>query len=264
MNTYDSFLLEAIKASIISGKKIMEIYDSDSFRVELKEDNSPLTLADKKSHKEIKDVLSKFNIPVLSEEGKFVDFTVRKDWDKLWIIDPLDGTKEFIKRNGEFTVNIALVENNEPVLGVIYSPVLQRLYFGLKNRGAYRFIGSEIHESIEKYISLSAKLPLTKTKTYTIVASRSHMSDETKAFIEQKKAYKQHVEFVSMGSSLKICLVAEGTADCYPRFAPTMEWDTAAGQAIAESAGKTFIDYKTGKSMRYNKEILLNNCFVVE
>ena len=195
----------------------------------------------------------KTNIPILSEEGKLTDYKDRKNWKLLWIVDPLDGTKEFVKRNGEFTVNIALVKNGKPILGVIFVPVKGWLYYASSN-GSYR----EIDEK-------KVKLPLeNKSINFKVVGSRSHQSPETKEYFDDIRKRKKNVEIVSMGSSIKICLVAEGSADVYPRFAPTMEWDTAAGHAIAKYAGKKLIDFKTKQEMIYNRERLTNNWFIVE
>jgi 3'(2'), 5'-bisphosphate nucleotidase len=266
-------LRTAINASLKAGEKIIEVYNSD-FAVEHKDDKSPLTLADKKSHETIDEILSETKIPVLSEEGKNIPYDERKNWQHLWIVDPLDGTKEFVKRNGEFTVNIALIENQKPILGVIYIPMMKVLYFSSKGLGAYKIDLSPLPLSLtrrgvggeaEELISLSEKLPLKKSLSkFTVVASRSHLSPETENFINELKSKHGEINFVSSGSSIKLCLVAEGSANIYPRFAPTMEWDTAAGQAIAELAGKTVIDYSTKKSMLYNRENLLNNWFLVE
>jgi len=242
----------AINAAIEGGNEIMKVYNDD-FEVYIKEDDSPLTVADQNANKVIVDQLGKTGIPVLSEEGKTIPYSERKNWDKLWIVDPLDGTKEFIKRNGEFTVNIALIENGSPIMGVIYVPVKKTLYYA-SEAGAFK----KNEDNIEK-------LPINKKKEkYVAVGSRSHMSDETKAFFNQLKDTHGEIDVVSMGSSLKICLVAEGIADVYPRFAPTMEWDTAAGQAIAKYAGKSLIDYDTKKEMLYNRDELRNNWFIVQ
>ena len=242
----------AINAAVEGGHEIMKVYNDD-FEVYIKEDDSPLTIADQNANKVIVDQLDKTGIPVLSEEGKAIPYSERKNWDKLWIVDPLDGTKEFIKRNGEFTVNIALIENGSPVMGVIYVPVKKTLYYA-SEAGAYK-----------KSKDIIEKLPIDKKKEkYVAVGSRSHMSDETKAFFNQLKDTHGEIDVVSMGSSLKICLVAEGIADVYPRFAPTMEWDTAAGQAIAKYAGKSLIDYNTKKEMLYNRDELRNNWFIVQ
>ena len=242
----------AINAAVEGGNEIMKVYNDD-FEVYIKEDDSPLTVADQNANKVIVDQLNKTGIPVLSEEGKAIPYSERKNWDKLWIVDPLDGTKEFIKRNGEFTVNIALIENGSPIMGVIYVPVKKTLYYA-SEAGAFK----KDEDNIEK-------LPINQKKEkYVAVGSRSHMSDETKAFFNQLKDTHGEIDVVSMGSSLKICLVAEGIADVYPRFAPTMEWDTAAGQAIAKYAGKSLIDYDTKKEMLYNRDELRNNWFIVQ
>jgi len=243
----------AEKAAIQGGKEILDVYHSDNFEVEEKGDQSPLTLADRKAHLAIMQVLEASGIPVLSEEGKEIPYEERKNWKRLWIVDPLDGTKEFIKRNGEFTVNIALIDNGAPLLGVIYVPVKNELYSGASGMGARKVQNGE-----------SIAIPIVqKARKYRAVGSRSHMSPETQDFLENLKKEHGEVEIVSMGSSLKICLVAEGTADVYPRFAPTMEWDTAAGHAIAKAAGKSLIDVKTNEEMVYNRKDLLNNWFVV-
>jgi len=238
----------------------MRVYDGD-VQVTFKSDDSPLTLADRRSHAVIEDALRVTGIPILSEEGAEIPFEERRGWTRLWIVDPLDGTKEFVKRNGEFTVNIALVEDGYPVLGVIYVPVTGTLYFAAQGLGAWKAtapLSSDIRRN-------AARLPLAvgHDRPLRIVASRSHLSAETGAFIREEEERKGKVELVSMGSSLKICLVAEGSADMYPRFAPTMEWDTAAGQAIAEAAGRTLVEYRTGTRMRYNKEQLRNDWFLV-
>ena len=255
----------AITAALEAGKAILKIYHSGEFDVEIKGDNSPLTKADTASHNVIMSFLTKTNIPVLSEEGKAIAYEERKDWNRLWIVDPIDGTKEFIKRNGEFTVNIALIENQKTLIGVIFVPVTGELYFSTKEIGAFKVTVDLDNFDIETLISNGNKLPLDREdKTFTIVASRSHMSSETEDYVAEMKAKYGNVNLISKGSSLKLCMVAEGTADCYPRFAPTMEWDTAAGQAICEHAGFKVIDWKTKESMLYNREELLNNWFLVK
>jgi 3'(2'), 5'-bisphosphate nucleotidase len=248
----NNWLNIAKEAAKKAGDKILQIYGNE-FSVSYKEDKSPLTIADQKANDIIESYLLKTNIPILSEEGKLTEYKDRKNWKLLWIVDPLDGTKEFVKRNGEFTVNIALVKNGKPILGVIFVPVKGWLYYGSSN-GSFR----EINEK-------KVKLPLDKKSTnFKVVGSRSHQSPETKEYFEDIKKRKKNVEIVSMGSSLKICLVAEGSADVYPRFAPTMEWDTAAGHAIANHAGKKLIDLDTKKEMTYNRQRLKNNWFIVE
>ena len=258
-------LTTAITAALEAGKAILEIYHSGAFDVELKGDNSPLTRADTASHNVIMSYLTKTDIPVLSEEGRDITYQERKDWKQLWIVDPIDGTKEFIKRNGEFTVNIALIENQRPVIGVIFVPVTGELYFSSKELGAYKVKVHLEDYNVEALLSKGNKLPLEREdNTFTIVASRSHMSIETGEYVQQMRDLHGEVNLISKGSSLKLCMVAEGAANCYPRFAPTMEWDTAAGQAICEHAGFEVIDWDTKKNMLYNREELLNNWFLVK
>jgi len=260
----DSLLEFAINASINAGKAILEVYNNTNIEIELKEDKSPLTLADKNAHLEIVKILNSTNIPILSEEGKHILFDERKDWEYLWIVDPLDGTKEFISRNGDFTVNIALIHKNIPVLGVVYIPVSGTFYYGFKGKGAFR---SEVHNvnNVKDVISNSVKLPLLATsRPYTVVASRSHMNDETEKYILEIENEKGKVSTLSRGSALKICLVAEGSADVYPRFGPTMEWDTAAGHAVAVEAGCSFTQGDGMTTVLYNKQNLFNPYFIVK
>jgi len=258
-------LLEtAIDASIIAGKEIMNVYNSSDFNVELKSDDSPLTLADQKANAAIMEFLVDTDIPIISEENKLIGYDERKKWDRCWIVDPLDGTKEFIKRNGEFTVNIALIENNKPILGVIYIPVQQKIYFtNTSYDKTFQLILSDLEMRAEEITKVAQEIqPMEQIEKMRIVGSRSHLNDETKSFIEAIETEKT-IEVVSSGSSLKFCLVAEGAADRYPRFAPTMEWDTAAGQAICEAAGVSVIDHTTNAPLLYNKEDLLNPWFLV-
>ena len=259
------FLNTAITAALDAGKAILEIYHSGEFDVEIKGDNSPLTKADTASHNVIMTYLIKTDIPVLSEEGKAILYEERRDWKQLWIVDPIDGTKEFIKRNGEFTVNIALIEDQKPLIGVIFVPVTGELYFSSKEMGAFKVKVDLESFDVESLISNGNKLPLQREdNTFTIVASRSHMSPETETYVQEMRDIHGEVYLISKGSSLKLCMVAEGTADCYPRFAPTMEWDTAAGQAICEHAGFKVIDWVAKEDMLYNREELLNNWFLVK
>jgi 3'(2'), 5'-bisphosphate nucleotidase len=260
-----SLLKTTITAALEAGKAILEIYHSGEFDIEIKGDNSPLTKADTASHNVIMSYLTETNIPVLSEEGKAMAYEERKDWSQLWIVDPIDGTKEFIKRNGEFTVNIALIENQKTLMGVIFVPVTGELYFSTKEMGSFKVTVDLDNFDIETLILNGNKLPLEREdKIFTIVASRSHMSAETENFVQEMRNIHGEVNLISKGSSLKLCMVAEGTADCYPRFAPTMEWDTAAGQAICEHAGFQIIDWGTKQDMLYNREELLNNWFLVK
>ena len=241
----------------------------EDFAIERKADNSPLTIADKRSHAHIMDELDATSIPVLSEEGRLTDYNIRKGWKTLWVVDPLDGTKEFIKRNGEFTVNIALVENGIPVLGVIYVPVSRTLYFSEDSIGAYRIEGIDARSaglSPDDLMEKADRLPLEQadTKGFVVVASRSHLSPETEEYIRKLESEYGHVNLISCGSSLKICRVAEGSADIYPRFAPTMEWDTAAGHAIVRASGKNIYLTDERTPLHYNKENLLNPWFIVK
>jgi 3'(2'), 5'-bisphosphate nucleotidase len=258
-------LLElCIHASLVAGKAILEIYNSD-FSVEHKDDKSPLTEADKQSHLAIVEVLKGTNIPILSEEGRDIPYEERKDWEYFWMIDPLDGTKEFVKRNGEFTVNIALIHQQQAIMGIIYVPVKDSLYAGAQGIGSFKIDGLDTLKDlkIETLLKEENKLPKKLVRKYTIVGSRSHMSAETEEFIAAKRQEQGEIEMISVGSSLKLCMVAEGIADDYPRFAPTMEWDTAAGQAIVEAMGGKVIDWETKASMKYNRKDLLNKWFLV-
>lgn len=259
-------LQTVIRASLLAGNEIMNIYLNGDFDIDFKSDESPLTKADTRSHEIIVGHLKNTNIPILSEEGKNIPFEERRDLHRLWIVDPLDGTKEFIKRNGEFTVNIALVENQIPIMGAIYAPALGTLYYADKGK-AYRMEDVTI-ENYSKKLKSAERLPLQKLShqksKYTIVASKSHLSTETETYIRSLEEKYGEVITISKGSSLKFCLVAEGTANEYPRFAPTMEWDTAAGQAICTSAGYDVIDLNTKKTMLYNRQNLLNSWFLVK
>ena len=255
---------KAIKASILAGNEILDVYSTADFQVEIKSDNSPLTIADKRSHNKIMEVLDDNIIPIMSEEGAIADYNERKNWDLYWCIDPLDGTKEFIKRNGEFTVNIALMKKNKPVGGVIYVPVTKELYFSESTIGAYKIDSITEVKGIEDLINMANKLPLQNNReNFTIVASRSHLSKETQDFIDKMQKRFGNVETISKGSSLKLCMVAEGNADIYPRFAPTMEWDTAAGTAIALGAGFKVTKADGITPLDYNKDDLLNPWFIV-
>lgn len=257
-------LYKAIQSALMAGEEILKVYNSN-FEVQQKEDNSPLTLADKRAHETISELLKSTDYPVLSEEGKDMPYEERANLPYFWMVDPLDGTKEFVKRNGEFTVNIALIHQQRAILGVIYVPVTKMLYYGGHGIGAYKLeLTSFLNMDMVAIMSRSRKLPLAEgPKNFTVVASRSHLSETTRDFIDGLKLQHKHVDFISSGSSIKLCIVAEGNADVYPRFAPTMEWDTAAGQAICEAAGKQVIDYTTNQRLLYNKPNLLNNWFIV-
>ena len=242
-----------------AGDAIMEIYQRD-FTVDYKEDSSPLTDADRAAHGIILRGLHALypKIPFLSEEGDAIPYEIRQHWEAFWLVDPLDGTKEFIRKNGEYTVNIALVENGRPVLGVVYAPALDRMYYAKEGKGGWR---QDAHQPAQK-------LPLhvndSREQKLTVVASKSHRSLETEAYIDELRKSTQELEVVTIGSSLKICLVAEGYADCYPRLGPTMEWDTAAAQIIATESGCRVEAAAGGHELIYNKKDLLNPYFVVE
>ncbi|MGB0175695.1 MAG: 3'(2'),5'-bisphosphate nucleotidase CysQ [Owenweeksia sp.] len=257
-------LLDAIEASVLAGQEILKIYE-DTFEVEYKKDNTPLTLADKRSHETIVEKLQVTGIPILSEEGKEIRYEDRNHWKVLWVVDPLDGTKEFIKQNGEFTVNIALVEGQDPKMGVIYVPVQDVLYFGAPETGSYKIerAGKADLTDMDTLLENGQKLPVSYDRPFTMVGSRSHMNDDTAEFFAGIRREHPQAEVISCGSSLKICMVAEGKADVYPRFAPTMEWDTAAGHAIVKYAGFDILKPDTNQPLQYNKEDLLNPWFIV-
>ena len=261
----ETLLNIAINASISAGKAILEVYGSNDFQVETKSDNSPLTLADRNAHNVIVNFLKETNIPILSEEGKSIPFEERKNWKQFWLVDPLDGTKEFVKRNGEFTVNIALIENGRPIMGVIYVPVSDILYVGELNEGAYRVKNVSECKTQEERLHNAEILPVLRNDSiFKVVASRSHLNHETQNYLENIRQEYNDVEIVSKGSSLKLCLVAEGEADIYPRFGPTSEWDTGAGHAIVlASGGKVVLAEDETKELTYNKENILNPFFIV-
>jgi 3'(2'), 5'-bisphosphate nucleotidase len=260
---FNELLVKAINASIEGGHAIMEVYASD-FSVEHKDDKSPLTLADKNCNEVIESHLKGTEIPFLSEEGANITYEDRKDWEYSWLVDPLDGTKEFVKRNGEFTVNIALIHNGSPIMGVIYVPVKEELYFAMEGIGSYKVSQNSVIDDLKELISSSDKLPINYNReNYVIVGSRSHMSAETEVFFDEKKKEHGNIEVMAVGSSLKLCMVAEGKADAYPRYAPTMEWDTGAGHAIAKFAGFSVKQYNSSDDVIYNKENLLNPWFLV-
>jgi len=265
--TNTQILEKAIWASIEAGIKVNEIYQMD-FEIAFKADKSPLTTADTASNEVIMRYLDPLQIPVLSEEGRSISYEERSRWQRLWIVDPLDGTKEFIKKNGEFTINVALVEKGSPIMGVIYIPVERSLYFASEETGSMKVMDitpADLNTSLDEFMMRGTKLPLKKAdRVYTIVGSKSHLSPETEVFINSLKEKHGDVEVLSRGSSLKICMVAEGMADIYPRFAPTMEWDIAAGHAIAKYAGSRIIKTDSNDEVSYNKKDLLNPWFIVQ
>ncbi|MBN2163218.1 MAG: 3'(2'),5'-bisphosphate nucleotidase CysQ [Pontiellaceae bacterium] len=278
MNTNELMKIAA-ECAIQAGEAMLEIYAQD-FEVEFKSDDSPLTAADKAAHRIIVAALEQTPYPVLSEESAAVSYEERSSWTTYWLVDPLDGTKEFIKKNGEFTVNIALIDQGIPVAGVVYVPVEATLYLGLEN-GAFK-VAQCVGKSIDELIgsATSCRISQSPSTPLRIVASKSHCNDETRSFIADLEARYGAVELVSRGSSLKLCMVAEGSADIYPRIAPTMEWDTAAAHAVVRAAGGAVFEFNPSVSaadylctpdaqesfsamLRYNKENLLNPYFVV-
>lgn len=242
-----------VKTAQKAGEKILDIYNNEDFEstVDFKADDSPLTIADKESHKIIAADLEQFapEIPVLSEEGRSIEYAERKEWDIFWCVDPLDGTKEFINRNGEFTVNIALIKDGRTLMGVVYAPVLDKTYYGVVGEGATVTEGTN-----------SSELKVNnKTDQMIAVRSKSHASDAEEELFSKYNV----VDTISVGSSLKFCMVAEGKADIYYRHGPTMEWDTAAGQAVVEASGGAVLD-ADNNPFAYNKENLLNGSFLVK
>ena len=253
----------AVESAYLAGDAIMDVYNSADFGLEIKSDDSPLTLADKRAHTLIVKHLKETNIPILSEEGDSISYQERRNWPLFWMVDPLDGTKEFIKRNGEFTVNIALIKQGMPIFGVVYSPVLEKMYFGgnfLENS----FVEEKKQNctALSKYESKNISF-LDDLDIVRIIASRSHQSIDDMSFIDQ---YSK-TELMPMGSSLKFIVLAEGKADVYPRYAPCMEWDTAAAHAILQGVGMDIYQMDgnksvTNNSLIYNKENLLNPNFI--
>jgi len=257
MNKLDYNKLSKTIFSIVksAGREILKIYNKSDLGITYKKDKSPLTIADQASNRIIEEGLKRVtpNIPILSEEGKKVKYDERKKWNMFWLIDPLDGTKEFIKRNGEFTVNVALISDNEPILGVVYAPVLDTLWYGALNHGSFK---SANNKTLIKINSVTPK----KDSIIKIVTSRSHANNpDLNNFLENYSNY----ELMKMGSSIKICLVADGSAHIYPRFGPTMEWDTAAAHAVVKYAGGNIYDLDNMNELIYNKSNLLNPGFLV-
>jgi len=276
MEDRSTLLMACVKSALTAGRAILEVYDGPDMQVEKKSDDSPLTLADRRAHDIIMKGIGNLGIPVLSEEGRNIPFEERSQWPHMWVVDPLDGTKEFIKRNGEFTVNIALVERGAPTMGVVFVPVADCLYFADVEQGAFtiercRAAGIEEKrvddiDGLGSLVDKAARLPVVRDpdRPFTIMGSRSHATPELEAYVEEMRRKHGDVNFISAGSSLKICRVAEGAADIYPRLGPTMEWDTAAGQAIAVASGAKVVRHDDGTPLAYNKENLLNPWFIVE
>lgn len=256
LNTID--VQQVIAIAEAAGDEIMHIYATDDFAVAEKSDNSPLTKADKASNAVIVQALKKHfpEIPIISEENKLTGYDERRNWSLLWLVDPLDGTKEFIKKNGEFTVNIALIKDGKPVMGVVGIPARKHMYYAVEGKGAYKI---DEHGNTHR---LHVAEP--RTDVIALIGSRSHPSPEFDAYLRDMESKYAQVDFVPAGSSLKFCLVAEGKADVYPRLGPTMEWDTAAGHAVVLEAGARVKVYGSTTDLQYNKENLLNPFFIVE
>jgi len=249
------WLEDVVNIATEAGRRILDVYERQ-FDVSRKDDGSPLTDADRAAHEVIVERLAALtpSIPVLSEESAKIDYSERAGWRRFWLVDPLDGTKEFVNRNGEFTVNIALIDNGAPLLGVVYVPVTGVCYLAVHGQGAWKEQGG------------SNRLPI-RVRAYhsghaTVVASRSHRGDAVDKFLANLKAREGEYDTTSLGSSLKLCRVAEGVADVYPRLGPTSEWDTAAAQCVVECAGGRVTDLD-GQSLRYNKSNILNPWFLV-
>ena len=265
---YSNLLLMALHASLRAGEAILKINPAQA-GIEWKEDHSPVTLADRASQKIILEILSQNQspaLPLLSEEGSPVSFDERKRWESFWLVDPLDGTREYIRQSAEYSVNVALVQNGRPVLGVIVAPALQTAYFAAEGMGSFKAtapfpIPADFQKLMEGAQRLQVKPSGAVGEKLKVVASRSYLSAETRDYIAQLEK-KGPVETLSAGSSLKFCRVAEGAADLYPRFSPTMEWDTAAGQAVLESAGGAVLEVPSGLPLVYNKEKLTNPWFI--
>jgi 3'(2'), 5'-bisphosphate nucleotidase len=262
-------LLMAIRAAVKAGIQILKVYESKQYNILYKEDESPLTAADIKSHETINHYLLSGEIPILSEEASKIPYSQRKSWEYFWLVDPLDGTREFLNRNDEFTVNIALIKRTSPLAGIIYSPVSQILYFSVPGRGVFKTKSASSYvftiDSLQTLQERSDRLPYEITgDKITVITSRSFNSADTEKYILNLKNRYQNVELISAGSALKFGLIAEGKADIYPRFAPTMEWDVAAGHAILKESGFSVADAKTGDSLVYNKPDLENPWFIAK
>ena len=255
MPNYSKELQIALEAAVKAGENIMEVYNStESINYEKKADDSPLTIADKKSHNTIIDFLKDTEIDIISEESKSIEYQERKNWEEYWLIDPLDGTKEFIKKNGEFTVNIALIKNNKPHLGVVYCPVKKILYWNDNDKKVFKREKEETRE-------IKKRKPINENEEgLRVVVSRSHMSEETSEYVNKLTRPK----LISCGSSLKFLYIADNKADIYPRFGPTMEWDTAAAHSILNALEIHVINLDTGRELSYNKENLLNPYFIIK
>ena len=254
--SYDDFINVALDAAVLAGEKIMEVYNASEYiDFESKNDNSPLTIADKKSHDTIVSMLKKTGTHIISEESESIDYQIRKKWKEYWLIDPLDGTKEFIKKNDEFTVNIALIKNNSPFIGIVYCPVKKILYWNDSNKNVYKkIIGKE-----KKQLNKRKKVDQGK-KNLRVIVSRSHLNEDTTQYIKKLNA----PQLISCGSSLKFLYIADNKADIYPRFGPTMEWDTAAAHSILKALDIMVTNLEDKRELSYNKKNLLNPYFLIK
>jgi 3'(2'), 5'-bisphosphate nucleotidase len=261
---YEIEMIEKIQTEALlklirqAGRAILEIYRQD-FKVQIKPDFTPVTLADHKANEILAQGLTAFfpDIPIITEENDQIPYSQRKAWSRFWLVDPLDGTKEFIKRNGEFAINLALIQEKHPVFGIIHVPVSDITYYGKKDKGCFKVTGNQDPES------LNPSRQKEKNKV-TVVGSRSYLSPEVYSFVNKLRQEFREVELIQMGSAIKFGLIAEGKADFYLRTGRTMEWDTAAGQVIVAECGKQVYDYKTGEPLEYNKVSLVNPWFIVK
>lgn len=265
--TNKELLTLSVELSLKAGREIMEVYQNhQEMEVELKTDNTPVTEADKRAHNTIVESLMGTNIPIISEEGDLPSYKERRDWHRFWLIDPLDGTKEFIKRNGDFTVNIALIEEGKPLLGVVYTPVHKTVYFAEVGFGSWRTTEITVDTFCQELLWENAEsLPVKQEHSpYTVLLSRSHMTEETYQWVEEKKNEEPSLTTKHAGSSLKSCIIAEGNAHIHPRLGNTMEWDTGAAHAVVLAAGKDIVNFHTGESLQYNTNNFVNPWFIVQ
>lgn len=267
-NIQQQLMAKAYNAAVRAGAVILDIYKREDYHISLKNDQSPLTIADRRAHETIKEYLGSTRIPILSEEGREMLYDERKNWELFWLVDPLDGTKEFINGNNEFTVNIALMSDNEAVAAVVYVPYISRMFMAVKGGGAYvKENVTALADSEADYASIGEgliSLPVaTKgNEPMQIAISRSHNTPETFAHIDAIRSCVPDLEVVEQGSSYKFCMLAEGTVDYYVRTSNTYEWDTAAGELILAEAGGSTVAIDSGKHLAYNKELLNNPHFV--
>jgi 3'(2'), 5'-bisphosphate nucleotidase len=271
----DKLLGCALRAAGLAGREILEVY-ATAFAVDAKRDRSPITEADRRAHRALERSLGQAGgLPVLSEEGGRPEYRFRRRWRLFWLVDPLDGTKEFVKHNGEFTVNIALIGRRRPLLGVVYAPELELLYFGYRPGGSFKAEGVAAEELAAGIRPGSVRLPPRPSSfpgripvrpqdgRLTVMRSRSHHSARLERLLERLRRVYAEVEEIPLGAALKACTVAEGRADLYLRFGTTMEWDTAAGQAVVEGVGRRVCAYASRRPLLYNKRNLVNPAFLV-